>query len=107
MAFAREGAELIDGYSEQRPRPRKTLRPAKIRGVESKGMICSELELGLSEEHEGVLLLPPDLPVGAPLRTCLGDEVLNLELTPDMARCLQRDRRRQGSQRPDRERPSA
>ena len=88
VAFAREGAELIDGYSEQRPRPRKTLRPAKIRGVESKGMICSELELGLSEEHEGVLLLPPDLPVGAPLRTCLGDEVLNLELTPDMARCL-------------------
>jgi phenylalanyl-tRNA synthetase beta chain len=88
VAFAREGAELVDAYSEQRPRPKKVLRPAKIRGVESRGMICSERELGLSEEHEGVMLLPGGLPVGAPLRDCLGDEVLHLELTPDMARCL-------------------
>ncbi len=86
--FARVGAVLIDAYSDQRPRPSKELKPAKIRGVESRGMICSELELGLSEEHEGVLFLSPDAPVGAPLQDYLGDDVLDLDLTPDMGRCL-------------------
>ena len=58
VAFARSGALLVDAYSEERPRPKKRLKPTKIRGVESSGMVCSELELGLSEEHEGILLLP-------------------------------------------------
>ncbi len=88
VAFARAGAVLVDAYSDQRPRPRKKLKPSKIRGVRSAGMVCSERELGLSEEHEGILLLPEDAPVGMPLRDYLGDEVLELELTPDMARCL-------------------
>src|SRR6185437_10413812 len=56
--------------------------------VWSNGMVCSERELGLSEEHEGILLLPEDAPVGVALRAYLGDEVLELGLTPDMARCL-------------------
>jgi phenylalanyl-tRNA synthetase beta chain len=86
--FARSGALLIDAYSDQRPRPFKRLKPSKIRGVLSNGMVCSERELGLSEEHEGILLLPADAPVGAPLRSYLGDEILDLDLTPDMARCL-------------------
>ena len=51
-------------------------------------MVCSELELGLSEEHEGILVLPEDAPVGQPLREYLGDEILEIDLTPDMARCL-------------------
>ncbi len=51
-------------------------------------MVCSERELGLSEEHEGILILPEDAPVGMPLRDYLGDEVLELDLTVDMARCL-------------------
>ncbi|MBI3958376.1 MAG: phenylalanine--tRNA ligase subunit beta, partial [Chloroflexi bacterium] len=51
-------------------------------------MVCSELELGLSEEHEGILLLPDDAPPGVPLRDYLGDDVVEIELTPDMARCL-------------------
>ncbi len=51
-------------------------------------MVCSEWELGLSEEHEGILLLAEDAPVGMPLRDYLGDEVLVLGLTVDMARCL-------------------
>jgi phenylalanyl-tRNA synthetase beta chain len=88
VAFARAGAVLVDGYSDERPRPKKALKPAKIRGVESSGMVCSERELGLSDEHEGILLLPEDAPIGTPLRDYLGDEVLEIEITPDMARCL-------------------
>ncbi len=88
VAFAREGAQLIDAYSDKQPRPRKKLKKAKIRGVESRGMVCSELELGLSEEHEGIIILPEDAPVGLPLREYLGDEILEIDLTPDMARCL-------------------
>src|SRR6266566_2461667 len=88
VAFARAGALLIDAYSDEQPRPKKKLKPTKIRGIPSNGMVCSERELGLSEEHEGILLLPEDAPLGTPLRDYLGDEVLELGLTPDMARCL-------------------
>src|SRR6266516_2220280 len=88
VAFARAGALLIDAYSDEQPRPKKKLKPTKIRGVPSNGMVCSERELGLSEEHEGILLLPQDAPVGMSLRDYLGDEVLVLSLTVDMARCL-------------------
>jgi len=86
--FARAGAVLIDAYSDERPRPKKKLKSTKIRGVRSAGMVCSELELGLSEEHEGILLLPDDAPTGVPLRDYLGETVIELELTPDIARCL-------------------
>ncbi len=88
VAFARNGAVLIDAYSEETPRPKKRLKSSKIRGVPSNGMVCSERELGLSDEHEGILLLPEDAPVGTPLRDYLGNEVLDIALTPDMARCL-------------------
>ena len=88
VAFARAGAVLIDAYSDEQPRPKKKLKPSKIRGIPSNGMVSSERELGLSEEHEGILILPEDAPVGIPLRDYLGDEVLVLGLTVDMARCL-------------------
>ena len=88
VAFARAGAMLVDAYSDKVPRPTKKLKPSKIRGVPSSGMVCSERELGLSEEHEGILLLPADAPVGMPLRDYLGDEIVEIELTPDMSRCL-------------------
>ncbi|HYX48718.1 MAG TPA: phenylalanine--tRNA ligase subunit beta, partial [Ktedonobacteraceae bacterium] len=88
VAFARSGAVLIDAYSDERPRSKKKLKPSKIRGISSNGMVCSERELGLSEEHEGILILPEDAPIGMPLRDYLGDEVLVLSLTVDMARCL-------------------
>ena len=88
VAFARAGAVLIDAYSDEQPRPKKKLKPSKIRGIQSNGMVCSERELGLSEEHEGILILPEDAPVGMPLRDYLGDKVLSLGLTVDMARCL-------------------
>ena len=60
VAFAREGAELVDPRSGETA----TLKAARIRGVESSGMVLSERELGLSEEHEGILELPGDAPVG-------------------------------------------
>ncbi len=84
IAFARVGAELFDGHSGK---PVK-LKAAKIRGVVSNGMICSEKELGMSEEHEGILVLPEDAPPGMPLLEYLGDSILELELTPNRPDCL-------------------
>jgi phenylalanyl-tRNA synthetase beta chain len=65
-----------------------TLKPAKIRGVRSEGMVCSESELGLSDDHEGIMFLPDEAVVGTPLRDYLGDTVLDLELTPNLSYCL-------------------
>jgi phenylalanyl-tRNA synthetase beta chain len=84
IAFARAGAKLIDGHTGGA----LVLKPAKIRGVESAGMVCSERELGLSEEHEGILVLPDDAPVGTPLAQYLGDTVLNIDLKPNRPDCL-------------------
>jgi len=86
VAFARVGARLYDGYSEE-PRMVK-LKKSKIRGVRSEGMVCSEKELGLSDEHTGVIILPPDAPVGTPLVDYLGETVLDIDLTPNLGRCL-------------------
>jgi phenylalanyl-tRNA synthetase beta chain len=86
VALALAGARLIDGHSDT---PKwLTLKPSKLRGVASEGMVCSELELGLSEEHEGILFLPDDAPVGTPLRDYLGDVVLDIDLTPNLSRAL-------------------
>ncbi|MEK7220262.1 MAG: phenylalanine--tRNA ligase subunit beta, partial [candidate division NC10 bacterium] len=60
----------------------------KVRGIYSDAMILSEKELGLSDDHTGVLLLDAMAPVGMPLVTYMGDVVLDLEITPNMARCL-------------------
>lgn len=86
VVLALSGARLIDGHSDTRKW--LTLKPGKLRGVTSEGMVCSELELGLSDEHEGILFLPDDAPVGAPLRDYLGDVVLDIDLTPNVARAL-------------------
>lgn len=83
VALALEGASLWDAYSEA-PRKRK-LKGSKIRGMRSEGMVCSERELGLSAEHEGILVLPEDAPVGSPLADYLGEYVLDLDLTPNFA----------------------
>jgi len=83
VAFAVEGAELLDGHSAT---PQKQiLKRTTIRGVESAGMVCSEKELGLSDDHTGVLILDPTAPVGRPLQDMLGDTVLDVELTPNLA----------------------
>ena len=79
IAYAKIGACLIDGHSGQPA----VLKPAKIRGVVSEGMVCSEKELGLSDEHEGILVLPEDAPLGMPLNEYMGETVLDLEVTPN------------------------
>jgi phenylalanyl-tRNA synthetase beta chain len=84
VAFAHLGARLIDGHAGQPA----VLKPAKIRGVVSEGMVCSEKELGISGEHEGILVLPSDAPIGKPLGEYLGDATLDLDVTPNRPDCL-------------------
>ena len=64
------------------------LKRSKIRGVESAGMVCSEVELGLGEDHEGIMVLSEDAPVGTPLVDYLGDAVLDADVTPNRPDCL-------------------
>ena len=78
VAFALTGVRLVDGHSEERRIVK--LKPNKIRGIMSEGMVCSEKELDLSEEHEGNLILPDDAPVGAPLADYLGDTILEFDI---------------------------
>ena len=84
IAFAEIGANLFDvKLGEYRK-----LKPAKIRGVVSEGMICSELELGIGVNHEGILVLPMDAPIGGNLKKYLGDVILDIEITPNRPDCL-------------------
>jgi len=66
------------------------IKAAQLRGVESNGMLCSAKELGLDEDASGLLELPPDAPVGAPLADYLGlpDASIELKLTPNRADCF-------------------
>ncbi len=86
VPLAQVGAMLYNAYKEGRPL--EELRPAKLRGVESAGMICSAAELGLGDDHSGILVLPPDAPLGEPLYSFLGGEAIELDLKPDRADCL-------------------
>jgi phenylalanyl-tRNA synthetase beta chain len=84
VAYAREGAELYDGH--QPGHQLTTLKRMKIRGVDSFSMICSEKELGISEAHEGVILLDDDAPTGMPLVDYMGDAVFDVDTLPNMVR---------------------
>ncbi len=85
IAYAREGSRLFDGYGSGTEI--KKLKRSKIRGVESSSMACSEKELGISDEHEGVILFDDDAPEpGTPLQDYLGDVVLDIAITPNMSR---------------------
>ena len=66
------------------------IKAATMRGVESQGMLCSARELGLSEDHSGLLELPAGAPVGGDVRSLLqlDDRVLEIKLTPNKADCL-------------------
>ena len=81
VAFGREGARLLDPQT----RAAMTLGRATIRGVESTGMVLSERELGISDEHEGIMVLADDAPVGTPLADYLGDVVLDVHTWPNRA----------------------
>ncbi len=66
------------------------LKPSKIRGVESNGMLCSERELELSEDHTGIIDLPADTPIGLAAAKVLGidDPVIEIKVTPNRADAL-------------------
>lgn len=84
VAYAKEGATIYDGHADGLVLT--TLKRAKIRGVESYSMVASEKELGISEAHEGIILLDDDAPVGMPLVEYMGDAVLDIKINPNMAR---------------------
>lgn len=75
------GAQLPNGL---------TIKRAKIRGEESQGMLCSEQELAISDEASGLMELPDDTQIGAPIVEVLGldDVMLELEITPNRPDCL-------------------
>jgi len=81
VALATAGASLPGGL---------VIRQARLRGVESSGMLCSARELGLGEGHEGILELPDELVPGTALRQALGldDTLLELNLTPNRGDAL-------------------
>jgi phenylalanyl-tRNA synthetase beta chain len=84
--FAMEGVQLYDGHKEGRELV--TLKGRPVRGVMSNAMLCSEKELGISDEHEGIIFLEDDAPVGVPASDVLGEVVFHIDLTPNLARCL-------------------
>ena len=84
VAYAKEGARMYDGH--QPGLVLTTLKRTKIRGVDSFSMVCSEKELGISEEHEGVIFLDDDAPTGMPLADYMGDAVFEISSCPNMIR---------------------
>ena len=84
VPFAHVGAQLIDGYTGKAI----SLKPSKIRGIASEGMVCSEKELGISDSHEGIMVLSPEAPVGMPLNEYLGDVIFDFDITPNRPDCL-------------------
>jgi len=86
VPVAEAGATLIDPYAEEQKFIK--VKPRKLRGVQSEVVLCSERELGLSDDHRGILILDEDAVVGTPLSELLSDIVLELDLTPNLARCF-------------------
>ncbi|NLZ62183.1 MAG: phenylalanine--tRNA ligase subunit beta [Lentisphaerae bacterium] len=75
VPLASVGTDFGDGF---------VIKKAKLRGVESQGMLCSAKELGLSDDHQGLLILPPDAPLGVPLSDLYpADVVIDWEVTPN------------------------
>ncbi|MEE9317025.1 MAG: phenylalanine--tRNA ligase subunit beta [Rhodospirillales bacterium] len=67
-----------------------TLKPTEIRGVVSNGMLLSEKEVNISDDHEGIIELPEDSEIGAPAAEAMGlaDPVIEIEITPNRGDCL-------------------
>jgi phenylalanyl-tRNA synthetase beta chain len=86
--FAHEGAEVWDGHSDE-PK-RMILKEKPLRGIPNRSMVCSEKELGISDDHEGIILLEeaPSFKPGTPVQDVLGDVLLEIELTPNLARAM-------------------
>jgi phenylalanyl-tRNA synthetase beta chain len=75
VPLAQPGAVLVNDLK---------IKPSKLRGVESQGMLCSPSELGLSAESDGLLILSPDAKIGAPIASLFPDDtILDVEITPN------------------------
>ena len=81
VVMAQVGAKLAPDF---------VIKKGKIRGVESNGMLCSEEELNIGKDSDGIMILPEDTPVGVPMKEYLGinDTVFELEITPNRPDCL-------------------
>lgn len=81
VAVALPGAELPGGIK---------IKKSKLRGITSKGMMCSPKELGLGDDHEGLLILDAHSEIGLPINEVLphGDLVFDIEVTPNRPDCL-------------------
>jgi phenylalanyl-tRNA synthetase beta chain len=84
--FVMEGATVYDGYAKE-PGQKTNLKGREIRGIMNRHMLCSEKELGLSDDHTGIILSDDDAPPGTPLLDLWGDVVLDIDLTPNLSRC--------------------
>src|SRR5260221_10941562 len=83
--LALEGAEVYDGHAEGRQR--MILKEKALRGIPNRAMVCSGKELGLSEDHEGILLLDEiTAKPGTPLADMFGGAIFEIDLTPNLAR---------------------
>ena len=81
VVLAQVGAKLAPDF---------VIKKGKIRGVESNGMLCSEEELNIGKDSDGIMILPEDTPVGVPMKEYLGinDTVFELEISPNRPDCL-------------------
>ncbi|MDE3112463.1 MAG: phenylalanine--tRNA ligase subunit beta [Chloroflexota bacterium] len=80
VPYAEVGAAYKDAHNDG---TMAVLEPKKMRGIMSEGMVMSALELGIGPDHEGILLLDPQAPVGARLRDVLGETVIQFEIAPN------------------------
>jgi phenylalanyl-tRNA synthetase beta chain len=86
VVLGKAGTVFWDGHVQ--PKKLAELKPKPVRGVPSEGMVMSNFELGINDEHEGVIILEDEAPVGVPFADYAGDIVLEVDVLPNMARCL-------------------
>ena len=84
VCLASVGSYLYNTHSGKH----EHLKSSRIRGIVSEGMICSEVELGIGNNHDGIVVLPEDAPLGMNLDEYLGDIILDIELTPNRLDCF-------------------
>lgn len=84
VAYVREGAVVYDGHKPGWDLTK--IKKTKIRGFETKSMVCSAKELGICEGNEGIIILPDDAPMGMPLADYMGDAVYVVDILPNMIR---------------------
>src|SRR5438477_163644 len=84
VPYAELGARYVDGHTGEP----MVMKAKNMRGVTSEGMVLSEKELGLGEDHDGIMLLDKSLSVGAALAEVIGQTVLLLELQPNRPDCV-------------------